>query len=231
MNTISYKAGYWSALLILICFFSWIVCFTGIAFSSPLFYWTNLQDYLLFERTYPQYFQLAAKAFMLLFGPVYVVLINSLYDLALPSRKTVARIALLFSLAFAICSCLHYFIQLSSVRINVEHGQIGGIEQFLQANPYSFMTAADMLGWTLFLGLSSLFAFAAIKKERTNKWLKISMLVNGISSLLGGIGYLFQLPLLTFIFINLGVGGAMIGVGFFSLKFFRRGETMRETLI
>jgi hypothetical protein len=76
-----------------------------------------------------------------------------------------------------------------------------------------------MLGWTLFLGLSSLFLFFAVHGHR--KWISAGFLINGISCMVAMIGYLFQIDILTFTCINLGVGGAMIIVSISSLRFFK----------
>ena len=222
MNTLSNKTGYWSASLLLVSFIAWIVCFTGIAVTMPLFYWTNLQDYLAYEHSHSQVFQYIAKFFMLLFGPLYVLFINSFYDYAPENKKVLVRISLLFGLAFAILSSLHYFVQLSAVRFTIGHGPAEGLEYFVQANPNSVMTSTDMLGWTLFLGLSSLFIHTIFTGDKLHKVIRYAFLLNGISCMIAGVGYLFQIDILTFVFINLGVGGAIITVAIASLKLFKR---------
>ena len=57
---------------------------------------------------------------MLLTGPLFVMLINAFYGYADDSRKILVRISLQFALAFAILSCIHYFGQLTFVRLNME---------------------------------------------------------------------------------------------------------------
>jgi len=222
MNTLSKKIGFWSALFLTLVFIAWIVCFIGISFSSPVFYWTNIGDYLTYSHTYNQSLQYIAKFFMLIFGPLYVLLINSFYDHAKEEEKAWARISLLFGLAFAILSSLHYFVQLSAVRLNILHGQVDGLANYVQANPYSIMTSADMLGWTLFLGLSSVFISPVFKENRLDKTIRYAFVFNGLFCMLGGIGYIFQIDLMTFIFINIGAGGALLTVCVASMKKFKR---------
>jgi hypothetical protein len=226
MKTLSYKIGFWASILLTVSFVVWIVCFIGIALTSPLFYWTNLTDYLNFVQKHSQVFQNTAKLFMLFLGPLYVLFINSFYDYAPDNKKALVRISLLFGTAFAILSSLHYFVQLSAVRLNTIHGQINGLEHFVQANPYSIMTSIDMLGWTLFLGLSSLFIFPIFTGDTLNKILRYAFIINGLSCMLAGIGYIFQIDVLTFLFINLGVGGAIMTIGIVSIKLFKRLITM-----
>jgi hypothetical protein len=221
MNTISSKIGFWSALTLLSTFIIWIVCFAGIVATSPLFIWTNMEAYIEYFRSNDQFFQNLAKFAMLIFGPVYVMLVNSFYDQASVERRTLSRLGLLFGLVFATLSCVHYFVQLSSVRINLHKGITNGMEYFVQANPLSIMTSIDMLGWTLFLGLSSFFtALSVSDSTRLGKWISGSFYLNTFSCFLALTGYLMQIDMLTFIGINMGVGGAIIAVSITSLKYF-----------
>jgi len=158
---------------------------------------------------------------MLIFGPVYVMLVNSFHDQANAERKTLSRLGLLFGLAFATLSSIHYFVQLSLVRINLEKGITSGMEHFVQANPLSVMTSIDMLGWTLFLGLSSLFTSLSVSdKTRLGRWIRIGFNLNSVSCLIAFVGYLWQIDLLTFIGINMGVGSAMIIASITSMRYF-----------
>jgi hypothetical protein len=225
MNTISTKIGFWSSLTLLSTFIIWIICFVGIATTSPLFIWTNLEAYIEYFRSNDQFFQNLAKFVMLLFGPAYVMLISSFHDRANAERKTLSRLGLLFGLVFATLSCIHYFVQLSSVKINLEKGNTSGMEHFVQANPLSVMTSIDMLGWTFFLGLSSfLTALSINNKTRHEKWIKGAFYLNAISCFIALTGYLLQIDLLTFIGVNIGVGGAIITLSITSLRYFSRLE-------
>lgn len=223
MNTLSNKIGLTSSLILLISFVVWIICFVAIAATSPLFYWTNLQDYLSFVESNSQAFQNIARFFMLIFGPAWVVFIVSFYDHTPEDKKMLIRLALLFGLAFAILSSINYFVQLSAVRLNILYDKTAGLEHFVQANPNSIMTAITMLGWTLFLGLSSLFILPIFNKgERLSRIIRIAFLVNGISALLAGIGYVFQIDAITFLFINLGVGGSVMTLSIASVLWYRK---------
>ena len=108
------------------------------------------------------------------------------------------------------------------MRLNIGKGHFEGMEYFVQANPDSIMTSIDMLGWTLFLGLSSLFIFPVFDGPGPNKVLRYAFLVNGLSCMLAGAGYIFQINILTFLFINLGMGGAMMTITITAVRFFKR---------
>ncbi len=82
--------------------------------------------------------------------------------------------------------------------INENH--FSGLEHFIQSNPTSFLSSVNMLGWTLFLGLSTFFLYAGLFKQSGIKGIRLGLLVNAVSCLFGGTGYLFQIDLLTFVF-------------------------------
>lgn len=222
MKTLSYKIGYYTSVLLAFIFISWIVCFVGIALTSPMFFWTGMADYLKYTEQYSQIFQIVAKALMLVFGPLFVVLINSYYEFVPIEKKFLIRLSLLFALGFAILSSIHYFVQLSSVRLNMLEGNINGMDLFVQANPNSIMTSIDMLGWTLFLGMTSFAIFPIFGKGKNLRIIRAAFIANGISCMLAGVGYVFQIDLLTFLFANIGVGGALLIVMISSVRLFRR---------
>ena len=141
MKNLSFNIGYWSALFMLIAFVIWIISFAGIAITSPLFYWTNLEDYMVHYQSTGHYLQNLAYLFMLLAGPLYLLIINGYYEYTPQPKRVLARISLLFALGFAILSSIHYFVQLSAVRLNLMGGNFEGMEPFLQANPLSIMTS------------------------------------------------------------------------------------------
>jgi len=59
-------------------------------------------------------------------------------------------------------------------------GQTNGLEQFIQANPISVMAAINMLGWTIFFGLSCIFAGLALGGTKLEQVSKYAFLSNGI---------------------------------------------------
>ncbi len=83
---------------------------------------------------------------MLLFGPLYVVLLNCIYDYIPQEKKLLARIGIDFGLAFAVLTGINYFVQLSAVRLSLLKGELQGLEQIVQANPISGISAINMLG-------------------------------------------------------------------------------------
>ena len=222
MNTLYYKIGLWSSIILTISFVAWIVCFVGIAATSPLFIWTNLSDYLDFENANSQVFQNIAKIFMLIFGPVYFLFIMSIYGIAEEGKRDLVRISSLFALAFCILSSINYFVQLTAVRLNILNGTTAGLESFVQANPISIISAINMLAWTLFLGLSALFIFPIFRGSRLQNTIRKAFVALAFSCFTACLAYVFQIDLLTFISVNLGLGGAVLVISIASIKLWRQ---------
>ena len=144
--------------------------------------------------------------------------------MAPPEKKATTRLSLSFGLLFAVLVGGFYFVQLSTVRLSVAKDQFAGLEQIVQANPYGALSAFNMLGWTLFFGLSSLFAapvFSGSRLANTIRWLFV---INGIMCLLGGIGYALEITTLVFFTINFGMGGAVMVLTIALCVYFRRVE-------
>lgn len=210
MTKTSIKLGYWSALLCAATFIIFSLCFVAILIVNPIFIWTTYADYVTYFNNTNQFFKDLAQFMMLLFGPLFLILVNSIHDVAPANKKTLSRLALAFSLAFATLISINYFVQLSIVRQNLLHGRPEGLEQFIQANGASFITAVNMLGWTLFLGLASFFLAPIFNGGPLQKIIRYAFLANGIFMILGGFSYIFEIVMLVFLFMNLALGAAVL---------------------
>ncbi len=219
MNKIILNTGLWSAIICLTAFIIWIIAFTGIAIQSPLFHWTNIEDYIYYVKNNNQFFQYLAKSFMIIFSLGYMILAIVFYEFTTDERKILVKIAVVFSIMFALVSSIHYFVQISSVRFAIAENEYSGLENFLQSNPISFLSSVNMLGWTLFFGLSTLFLYVGLTPKSGTKGIRLGLLINAVSCIFGGIGYLFQIDLLTFVFMNLGIGLAFFIITISSIKF------------
>ena len=222
MNKTVIMAGLWSSALCLASFIIWIVAFTGIAMDPPLFTWTDPAAYVQYAQTHSQFFHYLAKSFMIVFSLAYMVLAFVYFEFAARERQLFARLAVAFAILFALLSTLHYYTQISAVRFALADREYQGLEHFLQANPASFLSSANMLGWTLFLGFSSGFMFLAFRPATMNKTIRFALLSISISCIMAGIGYLARIDLITFVFINLGMGGAFLVLTISSIRHFRK---------
>jgi hypothetical protein len=222
VNISSSKLGFWSAVGCVVTFIFYTVCFVAILMNAPIFTWTNFQDYVAYTNAYNQTWKYIAQTDMLLFGILYIILLNSIYDQAQPNVKGMLRLGLIFGVLFALLSGAHYFVQITTVRLSIQKGYTDGLLQFIQAYPYSGLAAMNMLGWTLFLGLSSLFVAPAFAGDRLAKLLRFSFIANGLFCLIGGIGYVFEITLLVFFCTTLGMGAAVTTFSIALCFWFRR---------
>ena len=227
-SRMSIQLGFWSAFLIAIAFIIFTASFVAIALAPPLFIWTNLADYVAFTARHDQFFQHLARFTMLAFGPLFVLLLNSIHDYASEGDRILTRIGLCFGTAFAILTGINYFVQLSAVRLSLLKGEFQGLEQIIQANPNSAISAVNMLGWTLFLGLASLSISPVFKGSRLERAIGIAFLLNGVFCLLGGIGYVLDLTVLVFLTINFGMGGAVLVAAALMCVLFNRMQHARS---
>ncbi len=210
MNKLPLTMAFWAAACSAILFIIFSGCFIGIALTSPIYEWTNINDYITYTTTHSQLLKYIAQTAMLLFGPAFVILVASIHEMAGTEQKILTRNALVFAGIFATLIGIHYFVQISAVRINLLNGHFQGIEHFLQGKPDSAFSAINMLGWTLFLGLSSLMLAPVFQRA-----IRFFFIINGVCCLLAGLGYVFENTLLVFLTINLGMGGCVTLLGFF----------------
>jgi hypothetical protein len=222
VSPLALRLGFWSAVTAFLTFIIYTICFTAILLSSPVFTWTNLADYVAYNSAYGGPFRSLAQFAMVLFGLSLVVLLNSIHECTRPGQKILTRISMGFALLFAVTIGMHYFAQLSAVRLSFLKGQIEGLEHFLQANPYSILSAINMLGWTIFLGLTSLFVAPVFSGTRRERLIRLALLLNALFCLSGGVGYVWEITWLVFVTTTLGMGAA-VSVATAALAFwFRR---------
>lgn len=225
MNRLSIQLGFWSAALSALMFIVYTVAFVVILMGSSLFLWTNFEDYVAYVQGYHTIWPEVGRLSMLLFSLIFVVLLASLEEYARAEQKILARISRSFALGLAVLAGSFYFVQISAVRINFQHGDLTGLEQVIQGNPYSAFAALNMMGWTFFFGLSSLFVAPIFHGRGLTRIIRWAFLINGVSCLLGAVGYIFEIVALIFITINLIMGGAILvmSVGL-ALLFWRMGK-------
>jgi hypothetical protein len=221
-NRLAVRFGFWSAVLAAGTFILFTICFVAVFLNPPLFVWTNFADYATSAKQNQSIFKSLAQLSMLVFAPLYVIMINSIHEVAPPAKKVATRLGLAFGLLFAALVGGFYFVQLSAVRLSVMKDQLAGLEQIVQANPYGMLSALNMLGWTLFFGLSSLFVAPAFAGSRLSNFIRWLFVINGVMCLLGGIGYALEITTLVFFTINFGMGGAVILLTIALCVYFRR---------
>jgi hypothetical protein len=113
-------------------------------------------------------------------------------------------------------------VQISAVRLNLNRDTTDSLVQFIQAMPDSAMAAINMLGWTLFFGLSQLLLAPvfAVGRRRLRRTLRAVMAFSGVNCLLGGVGYLLDNAISVGLTMNLIMGGCMLALSALFASFF-----------
>ena len=210
MNRIALKAGYMSSVIGIATFVLYTFCFIAILVVNPIFIWTNFENYIISVQTTNQIFKHIAMFLMIVYGVCFLIQVCSISEFAVKAKKYFAKLAELFGIGFLTLISINYFVQLTTVRMQVYTGQTDGLEQFIQANPVSGMAAINMLGWTIFFGLSCIFAGLALGNTKIEKVIKYAFLSNGVMMFLGLIGYLFDISVVVFLCMNLRMGSAIL---------------------
>lgn len=197
-----------SAVTLVILLIVYTVFLILLMFAGPS-RWVNVTEYIAFSKQTWHLYLTLCQLMAFLCAPVYLILISSIHDYANNQQKSLTRISLCFATVFVTLSSIIYFVQFSAVRQSIQKGQLEGLEQFIQLNTSSPMYAMAMLGWTLFLGLSSLFVVPVFSGEKIQKWVKYSFLANGLFCCMGFIGYVIDSMMLNLLYV-LGMGVSMI---------------------
>lgn len=230
MNRSISRLGFGAALISLLCVAVYIVCFLGIYAAAPLFVWTDLSGFIAYNLQYDQTYKYLAMLFMLLYGICHVICMTCLEQRAEdPGRKTAARLASLFGLGFAILTGINYFIQITAVRLQVGKGVRQGLEQLIMSYPISGVAAVNMLGWTVFLGFSALFAAFCYPRVRGGRLCRYSFLALAGLMLAAAVGYAADSRTLLFICMYPGLGGAMTVTSIGLCLTFRRDGKEEKT--
>jgi hypothetical protein len=221
MNRKALITGYYASIVGISAFVAWTICFVVILLVNPFFIWTNYEDYIVTSLTTNQFYMHIAMVFMIIYAASFVIQVCSIGEVVEESNKFFAKLGGLFSIGFFSIISLNYFVQISAVRLQMNKGLTVGLEQFIQVNPISVIAAMNMLGWTVFFGLSCIFTAIAFGNTKNEKIIKRALLVNGVIVFIGLIGYLLDIATIVFLSMNLGMGAAVLIATIWLSKLFK----------
>jgi hypothetical protein len=113
----------------------------------------------------------------------------SLFYYAEEPVRPFALAGLLFGIAYAVCSGVNYFVQLTIVPQNIQMGQISTVSLLSMHAKGSLAFALDNLGYA-FLSVSFLFFSGIFNLKGLQGTIKTAFIVYGITGLLGTAGYM-----------------------------------------
>jgi hypothetical protein len=107
----------------------------------------------------------------------FVPMICSFASYSDKDTKSVSYTAIVFTAVYAVLIMVVYFAQLTTVRLSELNQQAS---QILGFNNFGLFFSYDLLGYG-FMALATFFIALTIKaKTKTDKWLKVLMMVHGI---------------------------------------------------
>lgn len=209
MNKTVLRIGFWSSLIAAISFLVFTICFIAIALTQDISIWTDLDEYIKGVQSNNQIYKYIAQTCSIIFGLTYLVILNSINEITNPERRVFSKISLSFGTLFTVLIGINYFIQITSVRFNIQSGMTEDLASWIMFNPNSASLSIAMLGWTIMFGLSSLFITPVFEGRGISRTIRILFGLNGIFCLLGGFGFVFQNVALVNLSLNIGMGGVM----------------------
>lgn len=199
MSSLSIKIGFWSALLFTLSAVAYGAS-AGIFFSIyPMPVWTDIHAYACFMNSSSQKLFSLCQAMAFLAGPLFILLLCSIHDFAQEEKKILTRIGLCLSTIFVTLASMCYFVQFTILPQSIASGQLGGLDQLVELNTLSFMTAMVVLGWGMFFGLTTLFIAPVFCRGKLQKVIKWSLVFTGAFCILDAAGFMFQSTMLSIV--------------------------------
>ena len=162
MNKQISKIGFWSAVL------SFIFAMGYIVFQFAQWVGLTPSPWHLITLTFPS-FWLALS---------FVILMISIYHYASDDKKIWGHISVAFAIMYATLNAAVYFLQMTVVVPFLLSGQAEKVA-FIELNMGTFIYAFDVLGYSL-MSLSTLFAAPVFIGRRIEKWIRWSLIANGL---------------------------------------------------
>jgi hypothetical protein len=194
MNEKARITGILAAIILILLTLAFIILIT---FFPPGVYGTT--DQLISDYSRALVFPVIPSFLLTLANIPFFV---SLFFYAKEPVRPFALAGLLFGTAYAVCSGINYFVQLTVVPQNIQLGQISAVSLLSMHIKGSLAFALDNLGYT-FLSVSFLFFSGIFNLKGLQGTIKTAFIVYGITGLLGTTGYITGNSFLdTFVFVS-----------------------------
>ena len=173
MNAAIYKNGFWSGL---------------IAFVSTLAFCVVQMLQLVGVLNYPLDEILIYSTSLCIVIP-FILVILTLHYLTPEDKRFWSHAALIFTIMYAVFVTSNYVVQLATVIPMSLKGSLDEV-RLLQQTPHSLFWDFDALGY-IFMGLATSALVPVFEKKGFQKWIRISLLANGLVTPLIAIVYFY----------------------------------------
>jgi hypothetical protein len=208
MSESARKLGFSVSLIALLAFIFYTVCFAAILAVNEPFMWESIFQLAKYEADSVIWLKYAGMGCMIVYACAFVTGVLCIQDGLERQKKIFGSIAAAFSAAFCACTCISYYVQLTSTRLQLQSGISDGLVQFTQSYNISGINGINMLGWTLFYGIASLALAFVFDATRLGKVTKVACIGNFAIMFAGMIGYILNNFNILLITMNLGLGAA-----------------------
>lgn len=187
MTKLSAQIGQWAAWSQTIVGYTYLAGYIALLATFSIRPWVSIEAFASEIGT--SYFSALTGLQLLAFLQALLVLVLavSIYEYASPEKKILARLGVVFALAFAILSSMHYYIQWVGVRQSILRNDLTGLGLFVQFNFDSPISAMNMLGWMFFYGLTTLALAPLFDHGRIENWIRWAFIINGIGCVLSAV--------------------------------------------
>lgn len=223
MNSITSKLGFRASLIALFSFVLYTFCFVAILLVNQPFAWDGIANLAIYEAESVSWLKYLGMGSMILYACAYVVIVMCTNEAVKKEKQIYSWISVVFGIAFCVCTSIGYFVQLTSTRLQLESGHVEGLVQFTQSYHLSAINGINILGWTLFYGISSL-AFGFAIGDGFGKVLKIACVANAFIMFAGLIGFVSNNFWILLFTLNFGLGGAGITIIISLLRWYGREQ-------
>lgn len=191
--------GVWAALAAAFLALSFGVLMVAIP-SAP---WAGIDAY---ARAFTP-LQLASMVPALLLTPTTIVVMACLHIWVVPPQRLWTLIGLTFSAVYAAIIAANYFLQLHTLNLSLQNGQLEGLALLALPNFHSAFFALEAIGYG-FQSLATIAISPLFSGGRLENWIRRLLLLNGALGVLGVAVAPFDRPLII-----------LAGAGLWSLVF------------
>lgn len=184
MSKLATRIGIWASISQTAVGYGYLIVYVIFMILFPVKPWTTIQAFAADINTPYMAWLTAIQVLAFLQALLVLVISITLHDFSKPDQKILTRLAMAFALAFAIISCIHYYVQWTGVRQSILRNDLEGLGLFVQFNFDSPMSTINMLGWMFFYGLTTLSLAPLFKNKGIEQWIHWSFLINGIGCIL-----------------------------------------------
>jgi hypothetical protein len=180
MTKLAALIGMWAAWTETLVGYVYLAGYMALVAAFPIKPWIDIRTFAADVNTPYMTWLTALQLLAFLQALLLLVISMAIHEYAPTDHKILTRLGMAFALAFALLSSMHYYIQWVGVRQSILRGDLEGLGLFAQFNFDSPLSAANMLGWMFFYGLTCLVVAPVFRTGRLETWIRWGFRINGI---------------------------------------------------